>query len=229
MAKLKLNELNSIVNSIECMDKEAETQGLEPVISYAVRRHNETVAILDEVKAFLAENFPKFVEKANKREEWTARSSSYTEGKKNPYNCIVMFPYSDDKTMYWVDKTFEFLVDNKTGVVEDISTFYGKGDVNSYCSSLGWRFSSGRWHFNGCSIYEGGEDFVMRVSNENADQLKKNVDEDYAHAERIVELLPVMLKKIADSVRERLAKVNAIADELANAKTKTIQIKVVEE
>ena len=218
---LNLNELNAIVSHIRNMEREIEDWSIEPIVDSCIARHNECVDILLEVTKFLETSFPHLVSTPNARNEWRKVLTNHGPSVMvNPYNCIRCYP-GNGATAYWVDGTIGFHMD-ADGKVSHIGIL----DKVPDCAKFHKHVIIERWNRDSAD--------VVGVTKNNIEEFRRNVDETYNKVKKVVELLPVFLEKISESVMARRNTMKRILNETKDEskggrKTMTLKIEIVED
>lgn len=225
---LNLNELNAIVSDIRNMEDEIGNKSLEPIIDSCIARHNECVDILLEVKRFLEASFPQLVSVPNAGNEWRKVCTYHGPSVMvNPYNCIRCYRYSRGVMVYWVDGTIGFHMDadgkvSHIGIMDEIPEGVKYNQYFQLNTTGLPSIDFGKWNRE--------SEAVVGVTKNNIEAFRRNVDESYDKTKKVIELLPVFLKKISESVMERRNTMNRLLDETNGAgKTKTLKIEIVED
>lgn len=221
---LNINELASVVDSINAMESRMEENGLAPVIEKCVERHNTARAMLKEVMDFLQSYCVKFLEKPNAEGAWKD-IGNYSV---NPYNCLKRYRHGrqdEDRAFYWADNTIGFTIVKGevvgVSVVEsshmhphDNGTDWHNFNPPSYCNQI-------------AVVWDKDTSAVQNITESNIKTLVNSVDNYYALAKDAVKLLPVFLQKVSASVQKRLNERNAILDR-DDGKTTKVTITVTE-
>lgn len=248
---LNINEMTTIIDSIKSGEKMLDKVSYDDVRKYVIEKHNEAHAILKEVAKFLKKNISIF---ENKRGGWSFRGHAGDRGKhsigeSNPFNCVIR-RRNDAKLLnkaaefqpvevmeYWTDGGIFFRVFN--GKIIYVNTMnkpqpYGYAD-----NPPKWNMSDDiedfnmfpRYYLNNRYAEWFWEDFkkdaLTNVINEfNATEMKRNADEDLAHAHRVVDALMKSLQDINKSVNDRIAKSTEVRDGVNATKTTKYVIEV---
>ena len=221
---LNINELASVVDSINAMESRMEENGLAPVIEKCIARHNEARAMLKEVMDFIQTYCVKFLEKPNAKGAWKAIDS----GSVNPYNCIKRYRLGrqeEDRNFYWADNTIGFTIEKGKVVGVSVAdschmhphdnvTEWHHFNTSNYCNQL-----APEWDMNSSQ--------VQNITELNVKSLVNSVDNYCARARDAVKLLHVFLQKVSASVQKRLNERNAILDR-DDGKTTKVTITVTE-
>lgn len=221
---LNINELASVVDSINAMESRMEENGLAPVIEKCIARHNEARAMLKEVMDFIQTYCVKFLEKPNAKGAWKD-IGNYSV---NPYNCLKRYRLGrqdEDRNFYWADNTIGFTIvkGEVVGVSVVDSCHMHPNDNGSewhnfnppcYCNQI-------------AAVWDKDTSAVQNITESSVKSLVNSVDNYYALARDTVKLLPVFLQKVSASVQKRLNERNAILDR-DEGKTTKVTITVTE-
>ena len=223
---LNLNELNAIVSDIRNMEDEIGNKSIEPIIDSCIARHNECVDILLEVKKFLEASFPQLVSTTGNK--WRKVDTYYGPSVMvNPYNCIRCYRYGRSVMVYWVDETIGFFMDEngKVSHIGIMDKIIEGVKYNQY-----FQLKTAGLPSIDFKKWNRESEEVVEVTKNNIEKFRRKVDETYDTTKKVIELLPVFLKKISESVMERRNTMNRLLDEAKGAgKTKTIKIEIVED
>ena len=248
---LNINEMSAIIENIKSNENMLDKVSYEDVRKYVIEKHNEAHAILKEVAKFLKKNISIF---ENKRGMWSFRgragdSGKHSIGESNPFNCVIRRRNTAkllneagefqlvDVMEYWTDGGIFFREFN--GKIIYVNTMtkpqpYGYDD-----NPPKWNTSDDTEDFNMFPRYYLNnryaewfwEDFkkdalVNDINEFNAEFTKRKVDEDLAHAHRVVDALMKSLMDINKSVNDRIAKSTLVRDVVNTTKTTKYVIEV---
>lgn len=248
---LNINEMSSIVESIKSNEKVLDKVSYDDVRKYIIEKHNEAHTILKEVAKFLKKNISIF---ENKRDMWSFRGHAGEThkryiGESNPFNCVIRRRntakllnstggfQSVEVMEYWTDGGIFFREYN--GKICYVSTMSKPQSYGYSDNPPKWNMSTDNEDFNMFPRYfknnhyadwfweDLGKDAFINVINEfNATEMKQKVDEDLAHAHRVVEALMKTLRDINKSVNDRIAKSTMVRDDVSTTKTTKYVIEV---
>jgi hypothetical protein len=243
--------MSAIVDSIKFNENVLDKVSYDDVRKYIIEKHNEAHAILKEVAKFLKKNLSIF---ENKRGMWSFRGHAGDThkrciGESNPFNCVIRRHntakllnstgefQSVEVMEYWTDGGIFFREYN--GKICYVNTMtkpqpYGYAD-----NPPKWNISTDNEDFNMFPRYfsnnhyadwfweDLGQDALVNVINEfNATEMKQKVDEDLAHAHRVVDALMKSLQDINKSVYDRITKSILVRDGVNTSKTTKYVIEV---
>lgn len=248
---MDLNSLNSIVSNIRSIENDMDSIDLTNVFEYGVKKHNETISILREIYTFIENNFDVF---ENPRGGWQSRSrnkeyhTNFNIGTANCYNCVIRDMGHESKyRTYWVDGGIIFRwnpTQNRVAYLTDLdeATPHGYGNEakkwNDTLDFLRFNFGIGYgiegWsEYNGTSVdWERNLWTIDTIPNKHLwnefsiTDFRNKIEEDFKHAERVMDRFIFTLKQINESVIARQTEINNTLDRsLCGTTTKyTIEI-----
>lgn len=249
---MDINSLNSIASNIRAVEKNMESVDLTPAFNYCVKKHNDTINILREISTFIEKNFDIF---ENPKGGWIGKSrnmeyhTNFNIGTANRYNCVIRDMEHESKyRTYWVDAGIVFRWKPETKrviLITDLeeATAHGYGKDAKYWNDtldiLRFNFGVG-YGIAGWSDYEADTidwernlwtiDTIPKkfLWNEfTITDFRNKIDEDYKHAERVMERFVFTLKKINDSVIARQNEINDTLDRSLVGTTTRYTIEIV--
>lgn len=220
---LNINELASVVDSINAMESRMEEKGLAPVIEKCIARHNEARAMLKEVMDFIQTYCIKFLEKPNAKGAWKD-IGNYSV---NPYNCLKRYRLGrqdEGRNFYWADNSIGFTIEKGKVVAVSVAD---SCHMHPHDNGTEWHNFNPPCYTKLAEMWDKNSSVVQNITESSVKSLVNSVDDYYALARDAVKLLPVFLQKVSASVQKRLNERNAILDR-DEGKTTKVTITVME-
>jgi len=235
---MNTHELNALADNIRNTDRIVRNTDIGETIDYCVRKHNDTIAILEEVYEFVEKNLDIF---DNPSIVWNgkSRNQSYFEnyqiGTENPYNCVIRdfhherYAAEQGTRIYWVDNGIIFRLgkDNRIQYLTDcgiakavtcrdsiVREFNDSYDFTTFHYGIGYNCGYNIRHADKSPDFAGNywTKCPIALDEFSVQTFKRDIEEDFDHAEKVVARLHETVRKINDSVISRQKSLNATLD-----------------